>query len=212
MRTAKITRETKETKISAEIALDMETGGGSSRREAGGEGAGAEGRRIATGSGFLDHMLTLFAFHSGFSLAIEASGDTDVDFHHLTEDIGIVLGQCVKDALGGARGITRYASAFLPMDETLVLVALDISGRAHLNYDVEIGAPKVGDFDTELAQEFLIGLCRALGLTLHVKLFYGVNAHHIIEAIFKGLGRALREAVKIDPAMKGAIPSSKDLL
>jgi imidazoleglycerol-phosphate dehydratase len=178
------------------------------------ESAALTGARqtIKTGCGFLDHMLTLFAFHSGFRVSIEARGDTDVDYHHLTEDVGIVLGQCVKDAIGDGRGINRYASVFLPMDETLVLIALDICGRAHINYDVAIGASRVGNFDTELAEEFLGGFCRSLGMTLHVKLFYGSNAHHIIEAIFKGLGRALREAVTIDESRRGAIPSSKGTL
>ena len=205
-RKAKITRVTNETEITVEIELYSDNCGG------GADSTTAGATAISTGSGFLNHMLTLFAFHGGFSLSIGARGDTDVDYHHITEDIGVVLGQSIKKAIGDAKGITRYASAFLPMDETLVLIALDISGRAYLNYDVEITAPKVGDFDTELAQEFLMGLCRALGLTLHVKLFNGANAHHIIEAIFKGLGRALAEAVRPDPARRGAIPSSKGLL
>jgi len=198
MRTAKIERSTKETRIKIEISLD-----GTPANAAGG---------IETGCGFLNHMLTLFAFHSGFALTIEARGDTDVDYHHLTEDVGIVLGQCIKDALGDAKGINRYASVFLPMDEALVLTALDISGRAYLNYDVDAGATKVGDFDTELAEEFLTGLCRTLGMTLHVKMFYGSNAHHIIEAVFKGLGRALGEAVRPDPYRGGVIPSSKGVI
>ena len=234
-RSAKLTRNTNETKINISISLGGADGITDSVRDArddpndssnvasGATGAIAEtpsspssqssqsayANLIDTDCGFLNHMLTLFAFHSGFTLSVEARGDADVDFHHLTEDIGIVLGQCIKEAIGDAKGITRYASVFLPMDETLVLVALDVSGRAYLNYDVAIKAPKVGDFDTELAREFLLGLCRSLGITLHIKLFYGENAHHIIEAIFKGLGRALSQAVAIDPAKRGAIPSTK---
>jgi len=206
MRSAYIERKTKETDIKMRISLDIAT------NEQQVAAADERPKGIETGCGFLNHMLTLFAFHSGISLAIEASGDTDVDYHHLTEDVGIVLGMCLKEALGGGKGVNRYGSVFLPMDETLVLAALDISGRAHLNFDVQIGAPKVGDFDTELCEEFLGGLCRALGLTLHVKLFYGRNAHHIIEAVFKGLGRALGEAVRIDPSKSGVIPSSKGSL
>ena len=196
-RAAILTRKTKETEVTVEITLDAPS---------------VPSIHIATSCGFLNHMLELFAFHSGFALSVDARGDTDVDYHHLTEDAGIVLGQCIKEALGDAAGITRYASVFLPMDEALLLIALDICGRAHLNYDVAMPAPKVGDFDTELAQEFLLGLCRALGLTLHVKMMYGANAHHIIEAIFKGLGRALGAAVKPDPARRGAVPSSKGSL
>lgn len=191
-------RKTGETDVRVKISLDGDI-----------ETAGCG---VDTPCGFLNHMLSLFAFHSGCALEIAAGGDTHVDFHHLTEDIGIALGQCIKKALGDGRGVSRYASVFLPMDEALVLVALDISGRAWLNYDVSINAHKVGDFDTELAKEFFLGLCRSMGLTLHIKLFYGENAHHIIEAIFKGFGRAFREAVKIDARMAGAVPSTKGRL
>ena len=194
-RSASATRATAETEVSVSISLDS-AGGGDAPAAA----------SINSGCGFLNHMLTLFSFHSGFALSVSARGDTDVDFHHLTEDIGITLGACIKKALGDCRGIARYASLTLPMDEALVLIALDISGRAYLNYDVQISAQKAGDFDTELAEEFLAGLCRAMGLTLHVKMLYGKNAHHILEAIFKGLGRALRIAAA---AGGGAIPSSK---
>ena len=211
MRTATVTRATKETDIKITISLDggMRPGGRDDAGAYGGDGGGCE---INTGCGFLDHMLTLFAFHGGFALSVTASGDTGVDFHHLTEDAGIALGACIKEAIGDAKGITRYSDVFLPMDEALALIALDISGRPYLNYDVKICAPKVGDFDTELAEEFMSGLCRALGLTLHIKLMYGANAHHIIEAVFKGLGRALGEAVAVDPRRGGAIPSSKGIL
>ena len=238
-RAAKITRATAETEITVSVSLDVTVGGNNDQTDVKtdrngndtgttsegviGTNAGitagtnaktnaASGVQIKTGCGFLNHMLTLFAFHSGFSLNIEARGDSEVDYHHITEDIGIALGQCVKEAIGEGKGINRYASFFLPMDEALVLIALDISGRAYLNYDVAIKAPKVGDFDTELAQEFLMGLCRSLGLTLHVKQIYGENAHHIIEAIFKGLGRALAIAASIDPAKQNAIPSTKGIL
>jgi len=208
---AKKVRITKETSIDINIALDGVPGGEPEGANGGVPGASNTGG-IDTGCGFLNHMLTLFAFHGGFSLSVGARGDTDVDFHHLTEDLGIVLGQCIKEALGDAAGINRYASLYLPMDEALVLIALDISGRAYLNYDVAVGAAKVGDFDTELAEEFLTGLCRSLGLTLHVKQLYGSNAHHIIEAVFKGLGRALGEAVRRDPLRTGAVPSTKGIL
>jgi imidazoleglycerol-phosphate dehydratase len=195
MRAAEEKRTTNETEISVKLTLDSEAPRG--------------GGVVKTGCGFLDHMLTLFAFHSGFALEIQARGDTQVDYHHLTEDAGIVLGRCVKSAVGDGGGIARYASVFLPMDEALVLTALDLGGRAYLNYDVDIKPPKVGDFDTELVRDFLSAFCRSLGLTLHVKMFYGDNAHHIIEAVFKGLGRALGEAVKIDSQKNGGIPSSK---
>jgi len=206
MRIAEIERKTAETVIIVKIGLD-------GRPPVGVEDNGTviDGV-IRTGIGFLDHMLTLFGFHGGFALSVTAKGDTGVDFHHTTEDVGVVLGQCIKKALGDARGITRYASVFLPMDEALALVALDIGGRTYLNYDVKIDAPKVGDFDTELAEEFLSGFCRSLGLTLHVKMLYGSNAHHIIEAIFKGLGRALGEAVRPDPRANGSIPSTKGVI
>jgi len=217
MRSATISRKTNETEVTVSVALSggMADVGGSVRdcadvgsvRDCADVSAG----RIDTPCGFLNHMLTLFSFHGGFSLNVTARGDTDVDYHHLTEDVGIALGQCIKDAVGDGRGVARYASQFLPMDEALILVALDISGRAHLNYDVPITAQKVGDFDTELVGEFLSGLCRSLGLTLHVKLFYGVNAHHVIEAVFKGLGRALGKATAID-ASRGGVPSSKGSL
>ena len=225
-RYAKITRDTKETEITAEFAINSGSAAAGTAESAAGVAGAAEATlavgmtptpphidsRITTGCGFLNHMLTLFAFHGGFSLTIDARGDEDVDYHHLTEDTGIVLGQCIKEAIGDGGGIKRYADVFLPMEEALVLIALDISGRTYLNYDVCIKTPKVGDFDTELAREFLMGLCRSLGLTLHVKLLYGENAHHIIEAIFKGLGRALGEAVSTDPARRGAIPSTKGSL
>lgn len=195
MRTAEVNRKTTET----DIALTL-------RLEGGGKG------EIATGCGFLNHMLTLFARHGGFDLSVRCKGDTDVDYHHTVEDIGIVLGQAFKEALGDMRGICRYGQSILPMDEALVLVSLDISGRAHLNYGLTIQPQKVGDFDTELAQEFLLGLCRSMGLTLHVLSLAGSNAHHILEAMFKGLARALKAAVAIDANNAGEIPSTKGIL
>jgi imidazoleglycerol-phosphate dehydratase len=198
MRTAAVSRKTGETDVS--ITLDLDGPGKSA---------------VGTGCGFLDHMLELFAKHGGFGLDVRATGDTRVDFHHLAEDVGIVLGQAFREALGDGRGIARYGSALLPMDEALVLVALDISGRAWLEYGASIAAPKVGDFDTELAREFMLAFSRALPLTLHIRQLSGSNAHHIIEAMFKGLARAMRQAVSAGIGGAGAageLPSTKGLL
>lgn len=195
MRQASLKRYTTETNISVTLSLE-----GTGRVE------------VTTGSGFLDHMLTLFARHGGFDLQLSCAGDTVVDYHHTTEDCGIVLGQAFAQALGDGRGITRYGSFLLPMDEALVLVVLDISGRCHLSYGLTPPTQKVGDFDTELVQEFMLGLCRSLGLTLHVKQLDGTNAHHILEAAFKGLGRAMGIAVSLDAKNNGQIPSTKGVL
>lgn len=195
MRSAGINRKTKETDIRLSLALD-----GSGKAE------------VATGCGFFDHMLALFTRHGRFDLLLTCEGDTEVDYHHTIEDIGIVLGAAFLKALGEGRGIKRYGSFLLPMDEALVLVALDISGRSHLSYDLPMGSSKVGDMDTELVEEFLHALTRSLKLTLHVKKLAGTNAHHIIEALFKGLGRALKEAVAVDPEAKDEIPSTKGAL
>ena len=195
MRTASITRKTAETDILLSLALD---GGGKAE--------------ISSGCGFLDHMLLLLAKHGGFDLILTCRGDTEVDYHHTTEDIGIALGSAFLEALGDGRGITRYGSFLLPMDEALVQVALDISGRSCLCCDLSISAGKVGDFDTELVEEFLLAFSRTLKLTLHVRQFSGTNAHHIIEAVFKGLGRALKQAVAIDEKNADAIPSTKGSL
>lgn len=195
MRSATIRRKTAETDIQLTLTL---------------EGHGQAD--IQTGCGFLDHMLTLFAKHGGFDIRLSCKGDTGVDYHHTTEDIGIVLGCAFREALGDGRGITRYGSFLLPMDEALLLVALDISGRACLCYDVAIAEQKVGDFDTALAEEFLYALTRHLQLTLHVRMLAGRNAHHILEAIFKGLARALKQAVAIDARESDAIPSTKGTL
>ena len=167
---------------------------------------------ISTGCGFLDHMLTAFAHNSRVGLTVQCTGDTHVDDHHTVEDIGIALGKAYNEALGDRAGIMRYGSFILPMDETLALAAIDISGRCTLAFDVAIPAQKVGTFDTELVREFFFGFARALNCTLHLKLLAGVNSHHIIEALFKAFGRALRQAVAEDPDAAGRIPSSKGVL
>ncbi|MDI4664228.1 imidazoleglycerol-phosphate dehydratase HisB [Xanthobacter autotrophicus] len=195
MRKADIVRETKETRVALTVDLD-------------GTGRSA----ISTGIGFLDHMLDLLARHARFDLDIKAAGDLHVDFHHTTEDVGIVLGQAVKKALGDMRGITRYADVLLPMDETLTRVALDISGRPFLVFRTEFAVPKIGEFDTELVREFFQAFASSAGVTLHVETLYGVNAHHIAESCFKGLARVLRAAVAVDPAAVGEIPSTKGAL
>ena len=195
MRTASISRKTAETDVSVSLTLE-------------GAGRGA----IDTGVGFLDHMLTLLCKHGKFDLDVKCVGDTDVDDHHSVEDIGICMGDALAQALGDCRGITRYADCFLPMDESLVLVAVDISGRGSLTLDLPLPAQKVGTFDTELVEEFLTGFARRAGITLHVRLIAGKNTHHIIEAAFKGIGRALRRAVAVDPEFASEIPSSKGVL
>ena len=195
MRTAEINRKTNETDIKLKLNLD-----GTGKSE------------INTGCGFLDHMLTLFARHGGFDLAVSCKGDTYVDYHHTVEDIGISLGDAFKSALGDMRGITRYGSFILPMDEALIMTAVDISGRSHLSYDLAIPAQKVGDFDTELAEEFYLGFVRHAAVTLHIKQLSGTNSHHIIEGAFKSVARSLAAAVKIDENRKDEIPSTKGVL
>ncbi|MBY0613452.1 MAG: imidazoleglycerol-phosphate dehydratase HisB [Beijerinckiaceae bacterium] len=195
MRQATISRKTAETEI--ELAIDLD---GTGRSD------------ISTGIGFLDHMLTLLARHSLIDLAVKATGDTHVDFHHTTEDVGIALGQAVAKALGDKRGITRYADVHLPMDETLTRVAVDISGRPFLVFRTEFSAPKIGEFDTELVREWFQGFAINAGLTLHVETLYGLNNHHIAESCFKGLARALRLAVAIDARMADHVPSTKGTL
>lgn len=195
MRNCEITRNTNETKIALALKLD-----GSGRYQ------------NDTGCGFLNHMLDLFSRHGRFDLAVSCQGDAEVDYHHTVEDIGIALGTAFSQALEDKKGICRYGSFLLPMDESLVLCALDISGRDCLVFDVAIPSQKVGDFDTELVKEFLLGFCRAFGLTLHIKLLNGENSHHIIEAIFKGLGRALAQAVTVDVKYADEIPSTKGIL
>ncbi len=195
MRTSKIIHKTAETDISLFINLD---GKGTSN--------------INTGCGFLDHMLTLFAKHSRFDLDVACVGDKWVDYHHTAEDIGIALGKAFSEALGEKKGITRYADTTLPMDETLILSALDISGRAYLAYDVELLTAKVGDFDTELSEEFWLAFTREAGVTLHIKKLAGTNSHHIIEGTFKSVARTLRKATRIDPELDGEVPSTKGVL
>ncbi|MBQ9825793.1 MAG: imidazoleglycerol-phosphate dehydratase HisB [Firmicutes bacterium] len=195
MRTAEINRKTKETEIS--LFLDLDGKGKSD---------------IASGVGFLDHMLDLFARHGRFDLSIKCSGDLNVDDHHTVEDIGICLGEAFFKALGGKEGIRRYGDCVLPMDEALILSAVDLSGRAFLSYDAKIRARKVGDFDTELAEEFWAAFARTAKMTLHIKQLDGRNSHHIIEGQFKSVARSLRTAVSIDPELAGEIPSTKGTL
>lgn len=195
MRTAKITRNTAETKIELSLALD-----GKGRSE------------IATGCGFLDHMLTLFASHGRFDLCVECKGDTYVDDHHTVEDIGIALGEAFAEALGDKKGICRYGSMTLPMDETLILAAVDLSGRCGYYSTLQIPTEKVGEFDTELVEEFWLGFVRRAACSLHIQQLAGKNSHHIIEGTFKAVARALRAAVAIDPAYKDEIPSTKGVL
>jgi imidazoleglycerol-phosphate dehydratase len=195
MRTADITRTTAETDITLSLNLD-----------------GSGKTSIATGVGFFDHMLELFGRHALIDLNVAAKGDTHVDFHHTVEDVGIALGQAVLKALGDKRGIARYASLDLPMDETLTRVAVDVSGRPFLVFRTTFPTAKVGDFDTELVREFFQAFAMNAGLTLHVETLYGVNSHHIAESCFKGLARALRAAFAADPREAGRIPSTKGAL
>ncbi len=195
MRTAEISRKTAETDITLKLDLD-------------GKGVST----IKTGCGFFDHMLTLFAKHGRFDLEVECIGDTYVDYHHTVEDIGIVLGKAFKQALGEKRGIVRYGNFILPMDESLIMSAVDISGRSYLGYALNIPTWKVGDFDTELVEEFFIAFCSNAGLNLHIRQLAGSNSHHIIEGTFKSVARSLKAAVAIDEAFKEEIPSTKGVL
>ena len=195
MRKAEISRKTAETDIA--VALDL-------------DGSGA--RKMATGVGFFDHMLDQLARHSLIDMEVSATGDLHIDDHHTVEDVGIALGQCLNRALGSKRGIRRYGSCLLPMDDTLVRAALDLSGRPFLVWNVEFTSPKIGSFDTELVREFFNAFSMNGGITLHVELLDGVNSHHIAEAAFKAVARALREAVEPDPRQAGAIPSTKGTL
>lgn len=195
MRTASIVRKTAETNIMLSLNLD---GSGKSS--------------IHTGCGFLDHMLTLFAAHGRMDLNVTCQGDTYVDYHHTVEDIGIALGKAVHDALGEKRGITRYGNIILPMDEALILAAVDISGRSCLGFALEIPTEKVGDFDTELVEEFWLGFTRQAECSLHLRQLAGTNSHHIIEGAFKAAARAIGQAVRIDPVYSNEIPSTKGVL
>ena len=195
MRSANVKRKTAETDISLTLNLD-----GTGKSE------------IRSGVGFLDHMLTLFARHGRFDLTLRCDGDTEVDDHHSVEDIGICLGQAFAEALGDMAGIVRYGSTLLPMDEALILSAVDLSGRGMLVWDLQIPAEKVGTFDTELAEEFFIAFARNARCTLHLKQMAGKNSHHIIEGAFKSVARSLRTAAAIDPECEGEIPSTKGVL
>lgn len=195
MRTSEIKRKTKETDISLQLVIE-----------------GNGNIEIATGCGFLDHMLELFAHHGGFDLKIKCNGDTHIDDHHTVEDVGIAIGQGFLQAVGDKKGIYRYGSMTLPMDEVLITCALDLSGRSYLNMDVSIPSQKVGSFDTELVSEFMIAMARSLGMNLHFVLLAGGNSHHIIEAMFKAFGRALSQSLAIDLKNANKIPSTKGLL
>ena len=195
MRTANINRKTKETDINLSVNLD-----------------GTGKAQIDTGCGFFDHMLELFTRHARLDLTVKCVGDVQVDYHHTVEDVGIVLGQAIKTALGDMKGIVRYGSTILPMDETLILTALDISGRSYLAYDLPVRATKIKDFDVELVQEFFLALVRHAGLTLHIKKLAGTNAHHVMEGAFKSFARTLKQAISIDQAFKDEIPSTKGVL
>ncbi len=194
-RRAAVERRTKETSVEVELSLD---------------GAGAV--QVDTGIGFFDHMLDAFGRHGLYDLVVRAQGDLEVDGHHTVEDTGIVLGQTFARALGDKRGIVRYGSCTLPMDETLVLAAADISGRGALYWDVAVPYALLGAFDSTLAKEFFIAFATNAGITLHVRMLAGENAHHIVEAVFKAVARALREAVALDPRATGVLPSTKGLL
>lgn len=194
MRTASIERNTFETKIKLTVNLDVQ-----------------DPVEIVTGVGFFDHMLTLFARHSRMSLVVHVDGDTWVDSHHTVEDVGIVLGQAIKEALGDKVGINRYGTSFVPMDETLGMSSLDLSGRSYLVFDATFDNPKLGDFDTELVEEFFQALAFNLQMNLHLKILHGQNSHHKAESLFKATGRALREAITINPDIKG-VNSTKGLL
>ncbi len=195
MRTAEIYRKTAETDVALTLDLD-----GSGKSE------------ISSGVGFLDHMLTLFARHGRFDLTLTCKGDTWVDDHHSVEDVGIALGQAFAKALGDKRGIARYGSCILPMDESLILTAVDLSGRAYLGYDLRVPTPRVGTFDTELTEEFFWAFVRNAACTLHLRKLAGKNSHHIIEGAFKSAARSLRAAVRIEEAYKDEIPSTKGVL
>ncbi len=195
MRTATCSRMTAETEITLSLELD-----GQGRSD------------VASGVGFLDHMLALFARHARFDLSLRCTGDVGVDDHHSVEDVAITLGEALKETLSEKRGIARYGSQLLPMDEALVLCAVDLSGRGCLRYTASIPSQKIGTFDTELVQEFFLALSRTAGITLHIKQLDGENSHHIVEAMFKAAGRALKQAVAIDPAYADEIPSTKGVL
>jgi imidazoleglycerol-phosphate dehydratase len=194
-RKASVARKTSETEISVSLDLD-----------------GSGTYKVSTGVGFLDHMLENFSKHSLIDLEVQAKGDIHIDFHHLTEDTGIAIGEAVAKALGDRKGITRYADALIPMDETLTRVAMDVSNRPYLIWKVNFTKPKLGDMDTELFKEWFQAFAQNAGITLHVENLYGENNHHIVESCYKGLARALRTAVTVDPRSPHAVPSTKGKL
>ena len=195
MRNFEINRKTAETNISLSLELD-----------------GTGKSDISTGCGFLDHMLTLFAHHGRFDLCVKCVGDVEVDYHHSAEDIGICLGDAFKGALGDGKGIVRYGDMLLPMDEALIMSAVDISGRSYLGYGLEIPTQKVGDFDTELVEEFFVAFVRRAGICLHIRQLDGRNSHHIIEGAFKSVARSLAKAVAVDPRFANEVSSTKGVL
>lgn len=195
MRAAEIKRTTKETDIYLKLSLD-----------------GVGESNIDTGCGFLDHMLTLFSKHAHFDLEVNCKGDVNVDYHHTVEDVAICLGKALNEALGDKKGIARYADKTIPMDEALILVAIDVSGRDHLGYALDIPSYRVGDFDTELCEEFMKAFVREARITLHVRQLAGTNSHHIIEGAFKALGRALSAAVSVDEKFADELPSTKGII
>ena len=195
MRTSQICRKTAETDIMLTLNLD---------------GTGISS--ISTGCGFLDHMLTLFSAHGKFDLTVACTGDTQVDDHHTVEDVGICLGKAFAEALGDKKGITRYGFFVLPMDEALLLTAVDLSGRSHLGFDLQIPTQKIGTFDTELVEEFFLGFIRNCPMSMHLRKMAGTNSHHIVEGAFKSVARSLKAAVAIDAAAPDAIPSTKGVL
>ncbi|MCZ6446844.1 MAG: imidazoleglycerol-phosphate dehydratase HisB [Alphaproteobacteria bacterium] len=194
-RCARVERNTKETQITVEVNLD-------------GEGV----YEVSTGIGFLDHMVEQLSRHSLIDISLQAKGDLHIDFHHTNEDSALALGEAISEAMGDRAGIGRYGSALIPMDETLTRVAVDASNRPYFIWQVDFPIPKIGDMDTELFKEWFQALSQSAGLTLHVENIYGANSHHIIESCFKGLARALRQAVEIDPRKAGAVPSTKGVL
>lgn len=195
MRTGSVERNTKETQISVSLDLD-----------------GTGTYDVSTGIGFLDHMLEQLSRHSLIDLTVKAEGDLHIDFHHTTEDTGIAIGEAFAEALGDRKGITRYGAAYIPMDETLSRVALDISNRPYLIWRVDFSKPKLGDMDTELFKEWFQAFAQAAGITLHVENLYGENNHHIVESCYKGIARALRQAIEIDPRKADEVPSTKGVL
>lgn len=195
MRTGSVDRNTKETQISVSLNLD-----------------GTGTYDVSTGIGFLDHMLEQLSRHSLIDLTVKAQGDLHIDFHHTTEDTGIAIGEAFAEALGDRKGITRYGAAYIPMDETLSRVALDISNRPYLIWRVDFTKPKLGDMDTELFKEWFQAFAQAAGITLHVENLYGENNHHIVESCYKGIARALRQAIEIDPRKADEVPSTKGVL